>query len=45
MTESLETTPLAGICKMKKDIHLGAFRKKKKKGQKPEYRARMCFLS
>ena len=31
MTESLETTPLAGICKMKKEIHLGAFRKKKKR--------------
>lgn len=44
--KSLETTPLAGICKMKKEIHLGAFRKKKKKrDKKPEYRARMCFLS
>ena len=30
MTRFLETTHLAGMCKMKKEIHLGAFRKKKK---------------
>lgn len=45
MTRFLETTHLAGMCKMKKEIHSGAFEKKKNEGQKPEYRARMCFLS
>ena len=45
MTVFLEKTHLVGMCKMKKEIQLGAFRKKKYEGQKPEYRARMCFLS